>query len=49
MTNNIQLQSIIIYPECGFKKEETMHPDSCQLLYECTNSGIVLKPKPGDC
>lgn len=49
MTKKIQLNSTITCPVCGFKKEETMPSDSCQFFYECTNCGVILKPKPGDC
>jgi len=43
------LKSVIKYPECGFKKEETMPLDSCQIFYECTNCKVILKPKEGNC
>jgi hypothetical protein len=46
---NIQTQSIITCPNCGFQKKETMPEDSCQFFYECENCNIVLKPKPDDC
>jgi hypothetical protein len=49
MIKDIKLQSIITCPECGLKREETMPTDACQFFYECTNCGIILKPKPGDC
>ncbi|MDA3906151.1 MAG: GDCCVxC domain-containing (seleno)protein [Bacteroidales bacterium] len=45
----IQYQSILTCPECGFQKEETMPTDSCQFFYECKNCNTVLKPKPKDC
>ena len=45
----MKLQSIITCPECGFKKEERMPTDLCQHLYKCSNCGIVLKAKTGDC
>ncbi len=45
----IQLKSILICPECGHRKEETMPVESCQFFYECTNCGKVLRPKEGDC
>lgn len=49
MTKKILYKSTITCPDCGFKKEETMLTDSCQFFYECTNCGVILKPKPGDC
>lgn len=45
----MKLESIITCPECGFKKEERMPENYCQILYQCTNCGVVLKPKKGDC
>jgi len=48
MSGEINLQSIITCPHCGFSKEETMPTDSCQFFYECTNCGVILKPKKGD-
>lgn len=46
---NIQTQSIITCPNCGFRKEETMPMDSCQFFYKCENCHTILKPKQGDC
>jgi hypothetical protein len=43
------LQSTITCPECGHQKEETMPTDACQYFYECTECGVLLKPKQGDC
>jgi len=43
------VKSVIACPGCGFPKEESMPTDSCQFFYECTNCGVVLRPKPGDC
>ncbi|MHA1211864.1 MAG: GDCCVxC domain-containing (seleno)protein [Candidatus Heimdallarchaeota archaeon] len=47
--NTVILQSIITCPNCGFKKEETMPTNYCQVKYKCTNCGSILKPKSGDC
>jgi hypothetical protein len=49
MEKTVALQSIIICPDCGFEKEETMPADACQFFYECTNCKTTLKPKEGDC
>lgn len=49
MSGEIKLQSIICCPECGFRKEETMPTNACQFFYECTNCGVIIKPKIGDC
>ena len=43
------LQSIITCPQCATAKVETMPTNACQLLYECTGCGAVLRPKQGDC
>lgn len=43
------LKSVVKCPECGFEKEETMPTDSCQFFYDCSNCGVRLKPKEGDC
>ena len=49
MTNEIQTESTIKCPECGFSKKEIMPNDACQFFYECTNCGLILRPKKGDC
>ena len=49
MSGEIKLQSIITCPACGFSKEETMPTDACQFFYNCSNCGVMLKPKKGDC
>ncbi|MGR3177743.1 MAG: GDCCVxC domain-containing (seleno)protein [Candidatus Anammoxibacter sp.] len=48
-TSNINLESIITCPECGFDRKETMPTDSCQIVYECTHCKTILMPKKGDC
>ena len=45
----INLVSVIQCPKCGFKKEETMPTDACQYYYQCSQCGVRLKPKEGDC
>ncbi|WP_423128515.1 GDCCVxC domain-containing (seleno)protein [Gaoshiqia sp. Z1-71] len=45
----IKYKSTITCPGCGYKKEETMHEDSCQFFYECENCKTILKPRQGDC
>ena len=47
--NEIELNSVITCPECGFKKEEIMPLDACQFFYECANCRKVIRAKPGDC
>ena len=41
--------SVITCPECELSKEEEMPTDACQYFYDCTNCGVLLKPKKGDC
>ena len=45
----VQLNSTLSCPACGFKKEEAMPQDACQFFYECEGCKAVLKPKEGDC
>jgi hypothetical protein len=45
----MKLQSTIVCPECGHQKTETMPTDACWYLYDCTDCGALLRPKPGDC
>lgn len=47
--DNIQLESAITCPVCGFQKTETMPSDSCQFFYECRACHNVLRPNKGDC
>ena len=45
----VQLNSILVCPSCGFEKVEEMPQDACQFFYECSGCKTVLKPKEGDC
>ena len=45
----IELQSLITCPTCGFQKTETMPVDSCVYFYDCEGCGAKLKPILGDC
>ncbi|WP_305777733.1 GDCCVxC domain-containing (seleno)protein [Mucilaginibacter sp. L196] len=49
MSGKIQLQSILICPNCGFKKEEMMATNACQYFYECKNYRTNLKRPIEDC
>jgi len=49
MVDEMQLESVIKCPKCGFEKEEIMPTDSCLFFYECTNCKTLLKPEQGDC
>jgi hypothetical protein len=43
------LESEIACPKCGFRRTESMAKDACQIFYECTGCGALLRPRPGDC
>ena len=45
----MKVTSTIRCPECGFSTEETMPTDACQFFYRCSNCGILLRPRAGDC
>ena len=47
--NRMELISTITCPHCRSSKEEQMPTDACMFFYKCTNCGIELKPKVGDC
>ncbi len=49
MVDEMELESVIKCPKCGFEKEEIMPMDSCLFFYECTNCKTLLKPEEGDC
>jgi hypothetical protein len=43
------VESVITCPHCGAAKAEEMPLNACQIFYDCTSCGAVLRPKPGDC
>ena len=45
----VELRSTITCPACGHRSKETMPTDACQYIYACTNCGLQMKPKKGDC
>jgi hypothetical protein len=47
--DRVSENSTITCPYCGFKKEESMPIDVCQIKYRCTNCKRELTPKNGDC
>ena len=49
MAKEIQLNSTITCPSCGYKKEEVMPTDACQYFYECESCKVQMKPHLGDC
>ncbi|MEQ9286320.1 MAG: GDCCVxC domain-containing (seleno)protein [Cyclobacteriaceae bacterium] len=49
MEKEIELQSTIACPECGYTKLENMPQDACQYFYECTRCKKIIKPLAGDC
>ena len=42
----MELLSTIHCPQCGFKKEEMMPTNACQVVYVCANCGTTLRPLP---
>ncbi|MGU7776083.1 GDCCVxC domain-containing (seleno)protein [Burkholderia sp. MR1-5-21] len=45
----LQLESVLTCPHCGFSRQETMPVDTCQFFYECHGCKALLRPRPGDC
>ena len=45
----MEYASVIVCPECGTAKAETMPVDACVFFYRCTGCGAMLKPRAGDC
>ena len=45
----IILATVITCPACGTPKQETMPAAACQVFYDCTSCGELLRPKEGDC
>jgi hypothetical protein len=43
------VDSVIRCPKCGAAKVERMPLDACQITYECTFCGEMLRRKEGDC
>jgi hypothetical protein len=46
---NLELNSTITCPKCGFQKKELMPTNSCQFFYACLECKSILKPIKGDC
>lgn len=36
-------------PACGHVSVETMPTDACIYFHDCSNCGVQLRPKKGDC
>ena len=49
MTEAVITESTITCPHCGASRAETMPTDACQVRYQCSGCGEVLKPSAGDC
>ncbi|WP_428774787.1 GDCCVxC domain-containing (seleno)protein [Vibrio sp.] len=45
----VEIESELVCPKCGYKSRESMPTDSCLYFYECRGCGELLKPLPGDC
>jgi hypothetical protein len=42
-------ESVITCPKCGWRSNERMPLDACQVLYVCEGCGERLTRRPGDC
>ncbi len=47
--SDMQLESTLTCPKCGFQAIEKMPVDACQYFYVCNGCGEKLKAQPGDC
>jgi hypothetical protein len=45
----VVLESEITCPNCRHSKREIMPTDRCQVVYECTQCKVLLRPYPGEC
>src|SRR5262245_54568133 len=45
----IQLQSTLTCPHCGYQAKKTMPTDACLACYDCKGCGATLRPLPGSC
>src|SRR6478672_11142950 len=45
----LQLQSTLTCPHCGYQATETMPTDACVAVYDCKGCGAALRPLPGSC
>jgi hypothetical protein len=45
----LQLQSTLTCPDCGYQATEQMPTDACLVFYDCKGCGATLKPRSGDC
>ena len=48
-SENVNLNSTIVCPNCSHSKHEIMPTNACQYFYECENCHEILKPVQGDC
>ncbi len=47
--SEVELQSVLTCPYCGFETIETMPVDSCRYFHECGRCQTLLRPKTGGC
>ncbi|MCX4150745.1 MULTISPECIES: GDCCVxC domain-containing (seleno)protein [Paraburkholderia] len=45
----VVLNSTILCPACGHRKDETMSVNACAWFYECEHCKSVIRRKRGDC
>lgn len=47
--SEIELESTLTCPHCGFVQRMVMPTDACLYFHECPNCKAMLRPKAGDC
>lgn len=47
--NDVEFESVLTCPHCGYAKCETMPDDACQFFYQCEQCQTLLRPQAGDC
>ncbi len=46
---NVRLKSVMTWPKCGYRKEETMPMNACLFFDDCSGCGARLKQTAGNC
>lgn len=47
--NDLEFESVLTCPDCGYAKCETMPSDACQFFYVCSHCETLIRPMPGHC
>ncbi|WP_435902244.1 GDCCVxC domain-containing (seleno)protein [Meiothermus cerbereus] len=45
----VVLQSTLQCPSCGHAEQLNMPEEACQHFYQCSQCGLWMRPRPGDC